>query len=611
MSQSASSDAAQGLQKVEKAASEGKLASTSVENLRRWLVEPQYEPYRARIHALIEAENWEQLDLLFYEVIPFGTGGRRGQMADFGSATINVRTVAESAHGLATYLKSQNGGKGGSAAVAHDTRNRSDEFARLTATTLAANGLKVFFFKGHRSTPELSFAVRHLKCDVGVMISASHNPPADNGFKAYWSSGGQVLPPHDKGIIQHVYSAGAIPTLDFDQAVQKGKIEIIGEAIDRKYIEAVRGLSLSQNRDVKIVFTPLHGGGETNVYEVLKSAGFNGVEILESQREPNGNFPNVPDHFPNPERPQVFDAAIARATETNADVVMASDPDSDRVGVAARSAAGEYRILSGNQVGALCVDYVLRKRSAAGTLSSRSYVIETMVTTPLIAAISRAHKVRCIDNLLVGFKYIGQTMDREGPEDFVFGAEESLGYLAGSYARDKDAAVGSLFIAELAAELKSQGKTLLDWLDDLYVEHGYFLEGQRSETCPGPSGRQQIEAIMAAFRADPPAELAGVALAEVRDYQRHEIRSLPGNHKMAELPEPKGDLMFLDSAPGDFRCSIAVRPSGTEPKIKFYFFASADVEDASSLKTVKHATDERLKALQDALSAWVRQQVGR
>lgn len=611
MSLPASSNTSQDLRRIEDAGAGGKLASTSVENLRRWLTEPQYEPYRARIHALVEAGGWEQLDLLFYEVIPFGTGGRRGQMADLGSATINVRTVAESAHGLATYLKSQNGGKGGSVAVARDTRNRSAEFARLTATTLAANGIKVYFFREHRSTPILSFAVRHLGCDAGVMITASHNPPADNGFKAYWSSGGQVLPPHDKGIIQHVYDAGQIPTLDFDQAVQDGKIEIIGEAVDRTYIDAVRALSLTKSRDVKIVFTPMHGVGETNVYEVLRSAGFEGVEILESQREPDGNFPNVPDHFPNPERPQVFDAAIARATEIGADLVMASDPDSDRLGVAVRDPRSNYRILSGNQVGALCVDYVLRKRAAAGTLSSRSYVIETLVTTPLIAAIARGHKVRCIDNLLVGFKYIGQTMDREGPEDFVFGAEESLGYLAGSYARDKDAAVGALFIAELAAELKADAKTLLDRLDELYVEHGYFLEGQRSETCPGPSGRQQIEAIMAAFRAAPPAELAGVRLAEVRDYKRNEIRSLPGNQKIAELPEPTGDLMFLDSAPGDFRCSIAVRPSGTEPKIKFYFFASADVKDVSTLATVKQVTDERLKTLQDALSVWVRQQVGR
>ncbi|MDQ3331468.1 MAG: hypothetical protein M3552_12570 [Planctomycetota bacterium] len=420
-----------------------------------------------------------------------------------------------------------------------------------------------------------------------------------------------MLPPHDKGIIRHVYEAGHIPTMDFDQAVSDGKIVIVGEEVDHSYIDAACSLSLGTARDVNIVFTPLHGVGETNVFAVLQAAGFKQVEILESQREPNGNFPNVPDHFPNPERPQVFDEAISRAKATGADLVIATDPDSDRIGVAVKGQGNEFRILSGNQVGALCTDYVLRKRTAAGTLTSRSFVVETMVTTPLIAAISRAHKVRCLDNLLVGFKYIGQAMDREGPEHFVFGAEESLGYLAGEYARDKDAAVGALFIAELAAELKTAGKTLLDRLDELYVEHGYFLEGQRSETCPGPSGKQQIESIMAAFRTSPPQDLAGVTMAEVRDYKRNEIRALPDNVKIAELPEPVGDLVFLDSAPGDFRCSIAVRPSGTEPKIKFYFFASAAVKDRSQLSEVKLRTDERLKAVQDALSTWVRQQVGR
>lgn len=597
------------LARIEAAAASKSLSAGSVENLRRWLTEPQYAPYAGKIHALVAAGDWQRLDLLFYEVIPFGTGGRRGLMADLGSATINDRTVAESAHGLASYLKSTNGGKGGSAVVAHDTRNRSVDFARLTATTLAANGLKVYFFNQYRSTPELSFAVRHLGCDVGVVVSASHNPPADNGFKAYWSGGGQVLPPHDKGIIKHVYEAKEIPTLDFDRAVADGKIQVVGEEIDRAYIAAVAALSLTKARDVKIVFTPLHGTGETNVYAVLSAVGFKDVEIYGPQREPNGNFPNVPDHFPNPERPQVFDAVIARAKETGADVVLASDPDADRIGVAVRSKDGAFKILSGNQVGALCVDYVLRKRAAAGTLTDRSYVVATMVTTPLIAEIARAAKVRCIDDLLVGFKYIGQTMDREGPADFLFGAEESLGYLAGQYARDKDAAVGALFTAELAAELKAQGKTLLDRLDELYVEHGYFLEGQRSETCPGPTGQQQIKAIMAAFRSAPPAELAGVTLAVARDYQTHEVRTLPANTRSEALPEPSGDLLFFDSAPGAFRCSIAVRPSGTEPKIKFYFFASAEVPSAAKLAEVKRATDENLKAVQDALSAWVRQQI--
>ncbi|MGC1272454.1 MAG: phospho-sugar mutase, partial [Planctomycetaceae bacterium] len=421
--------------------------------------------------------------------------------------------------------------------------------------------------------------------------------------------GGPVWPPHDKGIIQNVYAAKKIPTVDFDAAVKQGRIEVVGETIDRAYIEAVAALSLTDRRDLKILFSPMHGVGETNVYTTLAAVGFGDVEIYGPQREPNGDFPNVPDHFPNPERPQVYEALIERAKETGADVVMASDPDSDRIGIAVRDRDDSFRILSGNQVGALCVDYVLRKRKDAGTLTDRNYVVETMVTTPLVAAIARSRGVRCIDDLLVGFKYIGQTMDREGAEHFVFGAEESLGYLAGSYARDKDAAVGALFIAELAAELKAEGRTLLDRLDELYVEHGYYLEGQRSETCPGPTGRQQIEAIMTRFRETPPAELAGVSLASVRDYKAHQVRSLPENSKSADLPEPGGDLLFLDSAEGEFRCSIAVRPSGTEPKIKFYFFASAAAPDRDRLDDVKGRTDAQLKAVQDALSGWVREQV--
>ena len=596
---------------IQAAAAEKKLAQSSVENLTRWLTEPQYAAYRAPIADVVAREDWERLDLLFYEVIPFGTGGRRGLMADFGSATINERTIAESAQGLASYLHSVNRGQGGTAVIARDTRNRSAEFARLTATTLAANGLKVYYFDEFRSTPALSFAVRHLGCDVGVMITASHNPPSDNGFKAYWSSGAQVLPPHDKGIIEAVYAVAEIPTLDFDEAVSAGKIEILGPEIDRAYIESVRATGVSAARDVSILYSPMHGVGETNVFETLRSLGFSDVEIFEPQRKPDGNFPNVPDHFPNPERPQVFDAAIAYAKTSGADLVMASDPDSDRIGVAVKDHAGEFQILTGNQVGALCTDHVLASRSKLGTLTDDNYVVITMVTTPLITEIARARNVRCIDDLLVGFKYIGQTMDQEGPGGFVFGAEESLGYLAGAYARDKDAAIGGLYVAELAAEMKQAGKTLLDRLDELYIEHGYFLEAQRSEICLGPSGKQQIARIMSALRDSPPSELAGIAMAEIRDYQAHEVRALPENTHLAELREPSGNLLFLDSAPGEFRCSIAVRPSGTEPKIKFYFFASATVSAPGDLDRIKQTTTDRLLTVQNALSEWAREQAAR
>ncbi|MGH7199576.1 MAG: phospho-sugar mutase [Planctomycetaceae bacterium] len=582
-----------------------RLSDGALENVQAWLTKPHYAEYRPRLEAMIDAEEFARLDRLFFEVIPFGTGGRRGLMADLGSATVNPRTIAESAQGLATYLKTQRDGPGGRAVVAHDTRNRSVEFARLTATTLAANGLTVFYFESHRATPELSFAVRRLGCDVGVMISASHNPPSDNGFKAYWSHGGQILPPHDEGIIECVYQTTTIPTIDFNQAVREKKIEIIGAELDREFIEAVASLSLSDQRAVPAIYTPLHGVGESSVYAVLKSAGFERVELFEPQRAADGNFTNVPGQLPNPERTEVFAPAIARAKEIGAEIMLASDPDADRLGVCVRGSDGEYVHLTGHRIGALLTDYVLRRRAAAGTLTPQHYIVETLVTTPLVAAIGRKHGVRVIDDLLVGFKYIAETMEGEGPELFVFGAEESLGYLAGQYARDKDAAIAALYLLELAAELRREGKTLLDRLDELFIEHGYFAEGQRSKTCEGSSGQQQIEELMRAFREAPPAELGGRPLDRVLDFGRHEVRSLPANAKSQELPRPDGDLLIFEWNRPECRMRCAVRPSGTEPKIKFYFFAESQVGGKSALPGVRRAIDAALGTFADGLSAWV------
>jgi len=590
---------------VEAAAAAGRLSAGSVENIRRWLTEPPYRKYAPRIVQLVEEGKFDELDALFWEVVPFGTGGRRGTMAELGSATINERTIAESAHGLAAYLKDATGAGQGRAVIAHDTRHRSDEFARLTATTLAAHGLTVFFFESHRSTPELSFAVRHLKCDVGVVISASHNPPSDNGFKAYWSSGAQVLPPHDQGIIDCVYEAAEIPTADFDDAVRDGRIQIIGEDVDRAYVDAVTAISLSDARDVPAIYSSMHGVGETNVLRVVQSAGFKGVQLFEPYRAPDGGFPNVPDHYPNPERPVVFDPIIPRAREIGADVILASDPDADRLGVVVCRKDGGSEHLTGNRIGALLADYILRKRAAKGTLSPRHYVVETLVTTPLIAAIARSHGVRAIDDLLVGFKYIAETMDAEGPERFVFGAEESLGYLAGTYARDKDAAIAALYLLENAAELRQQGRTLLDRLDELFVEHGYHQETQASKVCTGASGKEQIDRLMAAFRESPPTILAGVPLARVRDYRRHEVRALPDNSRIEDLPKPSGNLLFFESTEADGDFGIAVRPSGTEPKIKFYFFARQPVADAASLAASKANCDRRLETVKDELLQWI------
>jgi phosphoglucomutase/phosphomannomutase len=595
------------LEQVEMAVQAGRISPAAAKNLMRWLTESPYARSAPHIMEMIQTDEFSQLDALFWETIPFGTGGRRGPMAEFGSATINERTIAESAHGLATYLRKQKGTAGGQGVVACDTRNRSTEFARLTATTFAANGLHVFFFSSPRSTPELSFAVRHLKCDVGAMISASHNPPSDNGFKAYWSNGAQVLPPHDKGIIDCVYEAGEIPTIDFDQAVAAGKIQIVGDKIDRAYSSAVLSLGLSEARDIPAIFTPLHGVGETSVFHIIQAAGFQGVDIFEPQRLPDGDFTNVPDQLPNPERREVFEPAIKQARATGAELILASDPDADRLGVVVRDRAGNFVHLTGNRIGALIADHILRKRAALGTLSVEHYVIETLVTTPLISAIAQAHGVRAINDLLVGFKYIAQTMDAEGPNKFVFGAEESLGYLAGEYCRDKDAAVAALYLLELAAELRQEGKTLLDRLDELFRELGYFVESQKSEVCEGSRGKEQIDGLMRKFRESPPRKLAGLSITQVRDYKLRELRVLPGNKKTEDLAGPQGDLLFLDSKEdGGKRFSIAVRPSGTEPKIKFYFFAQGASQNPLALDELKSETDAALKALQTALAKWVR-----
>ncbi|MFN8705095.1 MAG: phospho-sugar mutase, partial [Planctomyces sp.] len=400
-------------QLVRQAAADGRLTADSPAHIIDWLNRESLAQYRPRILELIQSGNWKKLDELFWTSIPFGTGGRRGPMGEFGPATINDRTIAESAHGMAVYLKKVAGtSQPLSAVVACDTRNQSQHFAEITARTFAAHGLKVFLFKEFRSTPELSYAVRHLKCSIGVMISASHNPPADNGFKAYWSNGGQVIPPHDKGIIQEVQKAEIIPQIDFHQAVKDGQIQIVGAEVDRAYVEEVVRLSQSAERDLPAIFTPLHGVGETSVYAVIQKAGFRGVELFAMHRAPDGNFPNVPKHAPNPENLEVFNPVIdwIRETGSPAELILASDPDADRLGVMVRNSSGSFTSLSGNQVGALLTDYLLRKRKASGKFSPKDYVVETLVTTPLTKAVAESHGARAISELLVGFKYIAQTM---------------------------------------------------------------------------------------------------------------------------------------------------------------------------------------------------------
>ena len=613
---------------VDQAVRSGQLTAASGQNVNRWLSEPYYGEYRDQLLRLVDDANFAELDRLFWERIPFGTGGRRGPMSEIGSATINARTIAESAHGLAVYVqrmaspgalhdanverlaRAEADATGLRAVIARDTRHRSTEFARLTASILAAHGFQVFFFPEPRATPELSFAVRYLKCDTGVMISASHNPPSDNGFKAYWNTGGQVLPPHDQGIIACVDASEEIPTVDFDVAVQEGKIVILSESkdldVDQAYIDEVCALSLSSARTIRALYTPMHGVGASSIYRSILQAGYRDVELYEPQCSQDGSFPNVPDHLPNPERPQALRPAIDFARANGHALVLASDPDADRLAVAVRTQGDEFTCLSGNQLGALLADYILSKRAAAKTLTPDHFLVETLVTTPMLVPIGHAYGVRVIRDLLVGFKWIAGAIDANGPDQFVFAAEESVGYMAGSYCRDKDACVAAIFALELASELQSAGKTLVDRLDELYVKHGYYHEVQFVQTCPGASGSSQIAQMMHALRERTPASLGTISFETVKDYQRHVMKSLPllpSITVQVDLPHPSGDLLILEGHSGPCRVTLAGRPSGTEPKIKFYLFANVSPE--LPLSEAKKLGQKCLVELESELKKWL------
>lgn len=571
-------------------------------NIERWLTEPKYDEYKVELEQMIANEQWQDLEDAFFKVIEFGTGGRRGTTG-VGSNRINRVTIGESAQALCRYAQQFDPdapAKG--VVIACDTRLTSPELSQYTARVCAANGFKTYIFDSFRATPELSFAVRHLGCAVGIVISASHNPPTDNGFKAYWNDGAQVVSPHDRGILD---AAAAVTEVlvepDFEAAVTEGKITIIGQDVDEAYYAAVLAQADGQERDLTIAYSPLHGAGQTNVLPVLRRAGFTQITTVDEQMVPDGNFPTIANRKPNPEERAANDMVVAKMMEISADIAITNDPDADRIGVIVNH-HGQPIYLTGNQSAALATDYALRKLQERGGVTPQHYIVKTIVTTDMMKALADSYGATYYGNLLIGFKYIGEVIrQKEGTDEvFVLGGEESYGLLKGDYARDKDGAVGALALAEYAAELKQQGKTLVDRLMELYREVGLYVERLEVAIYPGAEGFATMQQIMNSLRTDPPKMIGDQVVSAVSDYQTLVRTAVDGTTTAINCV--KGNVLVFEC--GDSRRRITIRPSGTEPKLKFYIQWHEETTNPEEDYTrVQDALKQLFEALQaEALS---------
>ncbi|MFZ1812645.1 MAG: phospho-sugar mutase [Candidatus Saccharimonadales bacterium] len=547
-------------------------------NIQQWLQEPKYAEYRPEVVAMIESGKWRELEDAFFKVAEFGTAGIRG-VTGVGSNRINRVTIGCATQALCQYMAEHDPAlQQRGIVIAYDTRLTSVELSRYAASVVAANGFTAYLFDGFRSTPELSFAVRYMGCAAGIVLTASHNPPSDNGFKAYWSDGCQLIAPHDKGVVEKAAAVTEIQSIDFDEAVRQGRIVMVGEDVDTAYVQTVVGTSVTDERDVAVAYSSLHGAGQTNTLPILRKAGFTQVYAVDAQLVPDGHFPTIPSGKPNPQDPPANDMAVALMHDKHADIAITNDPDADRFGVMVRQGS-ETIYLSGNQAAMLATDYVLGALQQRGELTPDHYVVKTIVTTDMMDALAAYYGVECVSNLLVGFKYVGQTIrEREGTtKQFVIGAEESFGFIKGEYARDKDGASGALMIAEYAAQLKRTGRTLHDRLLELYVQHGYHLEHLIDVAYPGADGFERMQSIMKGLRAQPPTEVGGHEVTAVTDYQTLERTDTKSGEK-TQVDGTAGNVVVLE-LDGDRRRRLTVRPSGTEPKIKVYgmWYEAADV----------------------------------
>ena len=527
--------------------------------------------------------NEEAISDAFYKDLEFGTGGLRGVIGA-GTNRMNVYTVGKASQGLAAYVNSVS--ENGSIAVAYDSRIKSDLFAKTAASIFAANGIKVYIYKELMPTPMLSFAVRRLKCDAGVVVTASHNPAKYNGYKAYGPDGCQLgleAADYVLSIMNKVDIFDDVKTVDFDKALAEGKIEYIGDDIIEEYLNCVLACRVAPEADVgslKVIYTPLHGSGNKPVRSILKKIGVTNVTVVPEQELPDGNFPTAP--YPNPEIRQAFECALKLADEIKPDLLLATDPDCDRVGIAVRD-SGEYKLLSGNDVGALLLDFVLARRTEDGTLPKNPIAVKTIVSTELCRKITDSYGCELID-VLTGFKFIGEQitmLEKKGEENrFVFGFEESYGYLGGTYVRDKDAVIGSMLICEMVAYYKAQGKNLIEVLGELYKKYGYYICAQKSFTCEGESGMKQIKGMMEALRNNTPTEINGSRVVKFDDYETsvsYDIKN--GNQKKITLPRSNVLCFYMEDG-----CSLIVRPSGTEPKIKLYIGAVGNTDSEAENK---------------------------
>ena len=557
----------------------------------QWLSAEYDSETVAQVKQLVD--NNEETELLdsFYKELEFGTGGLRGIMG-VGSNRINKYTLGKATQGLANYLKKQFPDQQIKVAVSYDSRNNSQTLGHLVADVFSANDIHVFLFEQLRPTPMLSFAVRHFNCQSGVMLTASHNPKEYNGYKAYWNDGGQLVAPHDENVITEVNAIASVKDIKFER--NSDNITIVGADFDNIYVQANKRLSIhpeavEAQTDLKIVFSPIHGTGITVVPKMLEAWGFTNVSVVEEQAKPDGNFPTVV--YPNPEEEDAMSMAKQRGEELGADVIMATDPDADRVGVAVRNSKGEYQLLNGNQIGSLLTYYVLSSKKDKSELKDNDYIVKTIVTTNLISDIGTDYGVKYYDTL-TGFKYIGEVITRElGRENYLVGGEESYGFLVGDLVRDKDAVNSCAFIAEMAAYFKTQGKSLYEVLLELYVNYGFYKEKLISLTKKGKAGADEIKQMMVDLRADAPKTLGGVQVKEIRDYENQVATNLiSGDTSVIDLP--KSDVLQFITVDGDV---ISARPSGTEPKIKFYCSVKETLLDASNYEAISAKLEQKVE----------------